>query len=574
MKRKIIYLLGVMTLIILSSCEKLDMNVRTTLSAYQVEKDYGRTSSHCAAIYAVLPEGFMNIDGAMMASTCDEAEHTLETSAVQKFNLGSWNPLDNPDDVWARYYRGIRLANDFLVMSDSVNLEILRVDPSASAQLTYQTRLIEIKRWKYEVRYLRAFFYFELVKRYGGVPVITKPISPKENVSAVERKTFEYCVQYISDECDSAATNLPVNYSTVTTNYGRATKGAALALKSRLLLYAASDLYNTPPVGYSNPELITMPTGDRTARWQKAADASLAVMNLSGTAPYSLNTVYKDLFRTYNSNEIIFTRRNGATNNFEAANFPKGFDLSQGNTTPSQNLVDAYEVLVNATTAVPFDWNNPAHALNPYNPANTLGRDPRLGSTVILNNTIFKSRAIECWTGGKDGKGVINATKTGYYLKKYIDEGINLQTGTTSVHSWIFIRYAEILLNYAEALNEAQGPVVAVYTSVNSVRQRAGMPALPAGLNQAQMRDKIRNEDRVEFAFEDHRPWDVRRWMLATTYFNTPLRGVTITQTTPGVFAYVPGNVEDRVFQTNMYFYPVPQSELNIMKGWVQNPGW
>jgi hypothetical protein len=581
MKRKNIYILGVITLLILSSCESLDLEVRTTLSALQVEKNYTRTSNHCAAVYNFLQEGFASVGGAMMACACDEAEYTLETSNVQKFNTGAWNPFDNPNDVWGRYYRGIRLANDFLVMSDSVNLEVYRMDPAASQQTLYQTRLAEIKRWKYEVRFLRAFFYFELVKRYGGVPIVTSAISPKENFSGVSRNTLADCIKFITDECDSAAGILPLNYSAVVADFGRATKGAALALKSRVLLYVASDLFNTPPASYAYTELVSMPPDvSRTARWQAAADAALAVINLAATAPYSLSTAsataYRSLFQTYNNNEIIFTRRNDVSNSFEMANYPIGFDLGNSGTTPSQNLVDAYEVKVNATTSVPFDWSNPVHAANPYAPVG-LSRDPRLGMSIITNNSTYKSRAIECWTGGKDGQGVTLATKTGYYLKKYVDENLNLLTGTKSVHSWIFFRYAEILLNYAEALNEAQGPIAAVYTNVNLVRARTGvsMPALPAGLTQAQMRDKIRNECRVEFAFEDHRAWDVRRWMLGDTYFNSDLRGVAVTQTAPGVFTYQPITVEQRVFDVaKMYLYPIPQSELNIMKGWKQNPGW
>lgn len=575
MKRKQIYILGVITLLILSSCENLDLEVRTTLSADQVYKSYSRTSSLCSAVYSVLEDGFMNVGGAMMAATCDEAEFTLETSNVQKFNTGAWNPYDNPNNVYGLYFRGIRIANDFLVMSDSVNLENLRLDLRPSQQALYQTRLAEIKRWKYEVRFLRAFFYFELIKRYGGVPIITRVISVDEDFSGLERNTLEACVNFITDECDSAAIQLPVKF-TNNADLGRATKGAALALKSRVLLYAASDLFNTPPAGYSNPELVSLPAGDRIARWQAAADAAQAVMALAGTAPYSLTNNYRNLFLTFNNSEIIFTLRAGGTNNFEKANYPIGFDMGNSGNTPSQNLVDAYEVKVNATTAVPFDWNNPAHAANPYATSGATMRDPRLTLNVITNNSTYKARAVECWAGGKDGKGVPLATRTGYYLKKYVNEGVNLLTGTTAVHSWICIRYAEILLNYAEALNEAQGAVAAVYTNVNAVRTRSGiaMPAIPAGRTQAQMRDAIRHERQIELAFEDHRPWDVRRWMLGETYFNVPLRGVDITQTAPGVFTYTPVNVENRIFESKMNLYPIPQSELNIFKDWVQNPGW
>lgn len=577
---KNIYKLGIIAALVLSSCESLDLETRTSLSALQVERNYDRTKSHQAAVYAVLQEGFMNIDGAMMAATTDEAEFTLETSTVQKFNTGAWNPFDNPDDVWARYFRGIRFANDFLVMADTVNLENLRLSLNQTDKDNYIRRLAEIKRWKYETRFLRSFFYFELVKRYGGVPIITRALSPSENISNIPRNSLQDCVNFITSECDSAAAQLPLNYSTIPTDLGRATRGAALALKSRVLLYAASDLWNTPPAGYSNPELVSLPSGNRTARWQAAADAAKAVMDLAATAPYALYTNYRNIFQNYNLSEIIFTRRAANSNTFEAASFPIGFDLGKSGTTPSQNLVDAYEVKVNATTAVPFDWNNPVHAANPYAPAGTLGRDPRLGMSVIVNNSTWTAngqaaRPVECWTGGKDGKPVQLATKTGYYLKKYVYETQNLLTGTTSAHSWIFFRYTEMLLNYAEALNEAQGPVAAVYTNINAIRTRTGvaMPALPAGLTQAQMRDKIRNERRIELAFEDHRAWDVRRWMIAESTLGAPLRGVDITKN-GAVFTYTPVVVENRIWSPKMYYYPIPQSELNIMKEWVQNPGW
>jgi hypothetical protein len=577
MKRKIYFLPVILSLLLASACVDLTPEVRTTLAPSQVYWDYTRVQSMALAPYSSLQEGFANIDGAMMASTCDEAEHTQETSFVQKFNTGAWNPLDNPNNIWPTYFRAIRLVNDYLQHSDSVNLDFYRLDPSPSQQTVYLNRKNDLKRWKYENRFLRAFFYFELVKRYGGVPIIKNVITLNDDLSTNKRNSLAECIQFISDECDSAASVLPLQQAAA--DLGRATKGAALALKSRVLLYAASDLFNSPPTGYANPELVSMPTGDRTARWQKAADAANAVINLAGTG-YSLATNYRNIFLTFSSPEIIFTRRNAASNTFETASFPIGFDGGKSGTTPSQNLVDAYEVKINATTAVPFDWNNPVHSANPYSPAGTLGRDPRLDASIITNNSQFKggkpaSRAVECWTGGRDGKGVPLATRTGYYLKKYVDEALDLLQGKTSVHSWIYIRYAEMLLNYAEALNESQGPATAVYTSVSAVRARAGvaMPPLQAGLSQAKMRDAIRNERRVEFAFEDMRPWDVRRWKLGNPYFNAPLKGVEITNNA-GTFTYVPVKVEDRVFESKMYFYPIPQSELNVSPGWVQNPGW
>jgi hypothetical protein len=518
----------------------------------------------------------------MMASATDESEHTLESSNVHKFNTGSWNAIDNPDNVWGSYFRAIHLTNTYLQMADSVNLDYYRLSPVPSDQVLYLQYMGYLKRYKYEARFLRAFFNFELVKRYGGIPLVTSSQLLDGNYKSLPRNTLEDCIKFITDECDSAAAQLPLVYS-VATDYSRITKGAALSLKSRVLLYAASDLFNAPAAGYANPELVSLPTTvSRQARWQAAANAANAVITLAGTG-YALATNYRTLFNSFNNAEIIFGRRIAAYNTFERQNYPIGFDGGNSGTTPSQNLVDAYEVKTSATTSVPFDWNNPSHVANIYNFSATFpSRDPRLNLSIIVNNSQFKggqtaTRAIECWTGGKDGKGVTQATKTGYYLKKYVDENINLLTGTSSIHTWIFIRYAEILLNYAEAINEADPANVALAKAkVDQVRARTGvaMPALPAGLTQAQMRDAIRHERQVEFAFEDHRAWDVRRWKLGETYFNSPLKGVQITQTAPGVFTYVPITVEDRVFDSKMYFYPIPQSELNIMTGWSQNPGW
>ncbi|HVF98176.1 MAG TPA: RagB/SusD family nutrient uptake outer membrane protein, partial [Flavisolibacter sp.] len=476
-----------------------------------------------------------------------------------------------------------RKANNFLLLADNVNHDQYKLDPSPSAQSVYNTRLAEIARWKYEARFLRAFYYFELIKRYGGVPLMTTPRN-EGDVQGLKRNTLQECVQFISAECDSAATGLPTVYTaTLSTDLSRATKGAALALKSRLLLYAASDLWNTPswPAGYANPEYISLPVSDRGARWQAAADAAKAVIDIAAPAGYGLSTNYATLFRNFNVNEIIFTRRNTASNSFEIANFPVGFDRGQSGNGPSQDLVDAYEIKVNATTTAKFDWNNPVHAANPYATTGATARDPRLFLTVGVNNTNFSSvsgvtRPLEIFTGGRDGKPTVNATKTGYYLRKYVNESINLTTNQTAVHSWIYFRLAEIYLNYAEALNEATPGNAAIKTYYDLVRTRTGvaMPPLPAGLSQTEVRERIRNERRVEFAFEDHRAWDVRRWMIAPQALGGPLRGVDVTKTGATTFTYQPVVVETRTFLPKMYLYPIPQSELNIVTGLVQNPLW
>ncbi|HLN56273.1 MAG TPA: RagB/SusD family nutrient uptake outer membrane protein [Bacteroidales bacterium] len=568
MKRTYIYIVTI-ALLTLAACESMELKqeVRTSLTEEQVMKRYEYTMQHGLRAYNFLQPGFLYIDGAMSASASDDAEHTLETSDIQKFNNGSWNPLDNPDNAWANYFAGIRNVNKFLSMSDSVELDYLRLDPNASQQALYKTYTQELKNAKYENRFLRAYFYFELIKRYGGVPILTDVLSLDADLKQINRNSLQECVTFIVSELDSAAAKLPKK--TINTNLGKITAGAAMALKSRVLLYAASDLYNNPSWAgsYANKELISL-SGDRTARWQSAANAAKAVIDISSEAGYSLAANYRALFQTYNSPEIIFTHRAGASNSFEKASYPIGFDKANSGTTPSQNLVDEYEVKIDANNAVAFDWNNPAHAADPY-----ASRDPRLDMSVVVNNSKFKDRAVEIWEGGKDGAGKPLATRTGYYLRKYVDETLDLLQEKTSVHSWIYIRLAEVYLNYAEALNECQPGNPDIKKYVDLVRQRASMPPIAAGLSQAEMRDKIRHERRVELAFEGQREWDLRRWMQAESRMNAPLKGVSIRKLNAG-FAYQPVTVESRVFTPKMYFYPIPQSELNIQTNWEQNPLW
>lgn len=571
-------MVGLIALFLLNRCEKLDREIITTLSANEVNKLYSYTMNRASALYTDLPSGFLEIDGAMSAAAGDEAEYTLETSGIQLFNAGSWNAKSNPDNVWAKYFKAIRNVNLFLETSDSVNLDVYRLDPTLSQQLIYTNRMAEIKRWKYEGRFLRAFYYFELIKRYGGVPIIKRSLTLGDDYAGIQRNTLQECVKFISDECDSAALRLPAKYADA--DLGRATQGAALALKAKVLLYSASDLWNNSSwaQGYIQPQLISLPVGDRSARWKAAADAAKSVIDLPGTT-YSLYTNYRNLFITsqgYQSMEHILVRRDGNSNDFEKASYSVGFDFGKSGTTPSQNLVDAYEVKVNATTAVPFDWTNPAHAANPYATTGATARDPRLQLNVIVNNSTYKSRIVELWTGGKDGKGNNLTSKTGYYLKKYVDENINLLTGTTSTHSWDLIRLADVYLWYVEALNEYNPGHADIKTYIDKIRQRSGvaMPPVPMGLTQAQMRDVIRHERYVELAFEGHRIWDLRRWMLAPSILGAPLKGVQITQTAPSTFTYAIIKVEDRVFDPKMYFYPIPQQELLKMPTWIQNPLW
>ena len=571
MKKVKTILYGAALLLLVNACDSiLDREVVLSLTEDDVLTLYNNTQSRAVAIYNYLPSGFRCVDGAMMASASDEAEYTLETSSIQMFNVGSWNAKNNPDGgSWWNNFRGIYLVNHFLANSDNLDLEMYRLNPDDIGHEQYQNRLDNIKRWKYEVRFLRAYFYFELIKRYGGVPVITRPV---EIGDSFPRNTLDSCVNFIVKECDDIAWGLPVKY-TEQENLGRATRGAVLALKSRVLLYAASDLFISPEKwasGYANKDLISVKPIDRKERWKRAADAAKNVIDLTD-AGYALSNNYQGVFRSYTDAEIILARRDGASNDFEKANYPVGYDLGNSGNTPSLNLLDDYEML----DGTAFDWNNKNHAANPYR-----GRDPRLAFTILSNMTKFNGRPVECWTGGRDGKGVPRATKTGQYLLKYIDPELNLLEGRTSVHTWVLIRLAEVYLNYIEALNEYQPAHSDIKIYYNKIRQREGikMPELPDGLDQDAVRQKIRHERRIELAFEDHRLWDARRWMIAADnekgkgVLNIPLRGLEILNR-GGVPSYTPIEIEKRNFEPKMYLYPIPQGDLDIA-GWSQNPLW
>jgi len=295
--------------------------------------------------------------------------------------------------------------------------------------------------------------------------------------------------------------------------------------------------------------------------WQAAATAAQDVMNLG----YSLHGDYQSLFLTPSSNEIIFERLYaiGARHVcLEVSNSANGYGGWAGNT-PLQNLVDAYEVKVNSTTAEPFDWNNTTHTSAPY-----ANRDPRFYATILYNGAPYRGRNVETFTPGgkdsKDGNDNWNTSKTGYYLRKFLDDNlpINNPWDVAGTQPWIYLRYAEILLNYAEAQNEASGPDGSVYNAINLIRQRAGMPDLPAGLNQSQMRDAIRHERQVELAFEEHRFYDVRRWKIAMVTENEPAYGITITKSGSDLIYTRKVALDGRKFEEKHYWLPIPRAEI------------
>lgn len=541
----------------LSSCNGfLDREEDSFIDKTATFDSYNRTKQYLTYAYTLLPDGLNRFSReAMLASATDDAEFAIESAEIQQFNNGSWNALNNPDDVWNRYYSGISKCCTLLENTNHVNLDISRLDPDK--QVEYANSLKDIRMWRAEARFLRAYFHFELLKRYGPIPIVTSTLSINGNYENTPRPTMKEVVDFIAKECDIAADTLELTpWRNVNDAFGRATKGAALALKSRLLLYAASPLY----VDFGDTNEANKPTD--VALWKLAADAAKAVIDLN---QYELASSYGDLFKNdFQNKEYIFVRRYAANSDFEKSNFPVSFG-GKGGTNPSQNLVDDYEML----DGTPFDWNDPAKAAQPFE-----NRDARLGATILMNMAPFKGKKVATYPEGADASPNPNATKTGYYLRKFLNEDVNIQTGgSSSGHVVPLFRLAEIYLNYAEALNECDptNPDIALY--LNKVRNRASLPNVSA-LSQEQMRAVIQHERRVELAFEEHRSWDVRRWKIASSTLGAPLMGVQIERKPLGGYTYMPVKVEQRVFQPKMYWYPIPQSEVLKLKQWKQNNGW
>jgi putative outer membrane protein, probably involved in nutrient binding len=518
---------------------------------------YNRTKQYLTYAYSLLPEGLNRFSGgALLGAATDDACFAIESSNIQQFNNGSWNALNNPDNVWDRYFAGIAKCCTLLENSNHVNLDISRLDPAKRVE--YENNLKDIRMWRAEAHFLRAYFNFELLKRYGPIPIIKSTLDINKDYSDTPRPTMKEVVEFIANDCDMAADSLELTpWRNMNDAFGRATKGAALALKSRLLLYAASPLY----VDFGDIDEANKPS-DATL-WKAAADAAKAVIDLN---QYELASAYDDLFKNdFQNKEYIFVRRYPSNSDFEKSNFPVSYG-GKGGTNPSQNLIDDYEML----DGTAFDWSDPVKAAHPFE-----NRDERLLATVLMNGVLFKGKRIATYPGGADAMPNPNATKTGYYLRKFLNENVNIQTGGGSDgHVVPLFRLAEIYLNYAEALNEYDptNPDIAVY--LNKIRERVSLPDVPSGLTQEQMRTLIHHERRVELAFEEHRFWDVRRWKVASSTLGAPVKGVKITQDDAGNFTYSPVQVEQRVFQPKMYWYPIPQSEVLKLHHWEQNKGW
>ncbi|MBO6081492.1 MAG: RagB/SusD family nutrient uptake outer membrane protein, partial [Bacteroidales bacterium] len=481
-------------------------------------------------------------------------------ASVQRFNNGNWSALSTVDDKWS-LYNGIRAANEFLESFETVDLSIYQYDGN------YNNWQEHMKYYPFQARALRAYYLFDLARRYGDIPVPTKMLSIDE-ANNIEKMPFDQVIDFIVSECDDCIANLPDSYANMYNNeYGRVTKGFAMALKAKALLYAASPLFN--------------PGNDR-GKWQKAA---VAAQDIIEYGQYRLDPGIK--CNDIDSPEAIFLIMRSESQSYERYNFPlrftEGARTSMSGTYPTQNLVDAFQTLggyditlgANGWTTDDPDFD----ITTPYE-----GRDPRFERTILANGMAFKGETIETWEGGADYSATRSdlGSPTGYYLRKYIQESTSFtpENQVSNKHHWIVFRYAEFLLAYAEAANEYFGSPtqtdgtlrLSAADAINQVRLNAGMPVVTATSADA-FRQAVQREWRVEFAFEDHRFWDVRRWKIGSGT-QTQIDGVRITKV-GNRMDYSRMTVERRTWSDKMNLYPIPQAELFVNANLnPQNTGW
>lgn len=499
--------------------------------------------------------------------------------------------------TWKRLYIAVRSCNLFFE-----NLDKIPDDGVSINGLTEKTMMTG------EVHFLRAYFYQDLMRLYGGVPIITKAYKLTDDFLA-PRDSYEDCVQFIIDECDLAASMLPLAHSG--NDKGRITKGAALSLKSRVLIYAASDLYNTTVFpSFSNPELIgyiDKSSEARATRYQAAKDAAKAVIDLGIYSLFrptpdpsdSVAQNFTDLFLSYDTPEDIYIRYFTTTSFTISTNWqnlcgPNGYHC-RGSCAPIGELVDDYEM----KDGTKFDWNNPTHSYQPYK-----NRDPRFYATIFYEGAKWRKRApreypldtigviqVGVWQRWNESTNSIyevwgldtrkgpnspfEGSYTAYYTRKYMDINVDGQFEIQDT-PWRYIRFAEILLNYAEACI-GLGQDAEARTYINMIRERAGMPEITeSGIA---LRDRFRNEKRIEMAFEDQRFWDVRRWVIGPEAYVSesyaevvyPLLPDKTTATIPTI---TPKVLNPRAWLDKSYFFPILRPEMNRNPLLVQNPGY
>jgi len=522
------------------------------------------------------------------AATDDAISLYYDESEVYKLATGRYTASSrvNDDMDWNTYYQTIREATILIANIDRVpfKLNYIKGDEEPDENGNYKTTPLNATM-KAEARFLRALAYFDLVKRYGGVPLLGERVFDLNDDIEVPRNTFAQCVDYILSEIELAKKDLR-SISTVGDSYAMVpTCEACDAFKCRLLLYAASKLYNESPIEPGN-ELVGYASYDAN-RWKLAADAAkdfIGKYGPLGSKSFGLNDDFRQTFLAYygaGNREFIWgitKEQSGRT--LETMNGPLGFTgnaIGQGRTLPSQDLVEAFPMKDGKKIGESDKYSYSRD--NQY-----VNRDPRLEMTVLHNGSQWMGRKLTTYLGGGNNPTSTSVyNRTSYYMCKFMRDYSNPATPEyqNSVHNWVMFRYAEILLNYAEALNEYEGPdAEGVRESLIMLRKRAGIEpgddnsyGIASGLTKDQMRELIYNERRIEMAFEEQRFNDLRRWRLAEKVFANPVRGLEIIYR-DGQLSYQDVDVINGNWENRRYFYPIPYSEVLKNSNMVQNPNW
>lgn len=591
MKKTIIYSLFAVCIatFTLTSCEDafggfLDKQPSNELTEEEVFSDWNLMVEFHYDTYNFLRHGASRIKDSWLDSATDLAETSYSTGGVRTtFNIGNYYGSAGEVELtatWEHHYRAIRKCNMIITRIESVPKE-----PSLSDTKYKEDKL----HYTSEARFLRAYFYWELFLRYGAIPIVTEVLDPNGDLLSnyINRPTVkEYVVDFILKELKECEAGL-LTYDEAwdSSQAGRIGQPMARALYSRIMLYMASPRFSA----------------ESGITWQQAADAAKSFIddysanfslftttdadgNALGVESYTnalLRTAYSG-----NNKEVIFYRNDVVIKWDAIKNDTPVGEGGNGGLCPSQNLVDMYDMADGSSPFAQYDltgapvYSNNAPAVNAasgYNDAKPwTNRDPRLAATVLYNGVKWGNGNINVVLGQRDNPiGNTNATPTGYYVRKYIPETIlSAEHSQSAYRLWTIMRYAEILLNYAEALNEAQGPGTEVYNMLDKIRHRAGISGKIADRSDLtsskdNMRNFIHKERTVELAFEEHRAWDVRRWNVAVEALSRPIYGVNVSA--DGTITRKVA--QSRVFENKMYLYPIPEGEV-WKTGIENNPGW
>lgn len=570
------------------SCKKdpLDITPSGRITLGDVFKDQELTEAYLNTTYERIRKHGCNILYYTFLSAFGDDAHESNYPSQAYYVVGqyimgnissSYNPFDGGGDAtlsyndmlwYERAWVGIRRANVFLANVNEVNAPDARL----------RGRLIA------EAKLLRALFYLDLLINYGPMPIITKDITLQTDYSDIKRPTYAECTEFIAKDCDEALAepNLPYRV-TSEAERGRMTKAVAYAIKSQITLFNASPQWNA---------------GSDKDKWLMAANAAEEGLKDLTAKGFQLFPKYEDYFiskpdlsNNPNDKETLFENNNWGYSGQDYRRFGNilflmhmipDFGPEKAGNCPTQELVDSYEMKSGEVPILGYTDEdhlrpiiNPASGYDESNPYKD--RDPRFYATVWYNGAHYgiingRDTYIESYVGGRHGiSGIKQRTPTGYYMRKFIDPEVrSAAAGTTTYKQF---RLAELYLNLAEAENEANGPTEKAYNAVNTVRRRAGMPDLK-DLSKEKLRERIRNERRVEFALEENRFYDVKRWKILDKVGKITT-GMEWVKNDDGSLANRRiVTIRRNSWQDRFLLFPIPVAETVKMRGMTQNPGW